>query len=405
MKIAFLVNEFPKISETFILNQITGLLDLGHEVEIFAKENPKEDKIHADVYRYNLFDKLHYFEKIPDNIFIVLIKTVVLLLKNIHNNPIRIIKSLYVFKKKKYGMILGYYYFIFPFSRKNHDVLQCHFGPNGNIGAYLKQSGFRFKVVTMFHGYDIRLGIKKGGEIYSLLFQTCDRILSISEYNRKNIIAFGANEKKIIYHPVGIDVTKYPYKKRGTIFSNGKKTIITTVARLVEEKGLEYGIEAIRNIVRKHPEHTFEYRIVGNGESESYLRELTKEYELDRYVRFLGAMDQEEIIKTLMQSDIFLLPSIEEALPVVLMEAQAMGLPVIATDVGSTSQIVIDGNTGFIVPKKEPAALEDRLLYLMDHPELWDEMGRNGRNVVESRYDINVLNRKLVDIYQEVLSN
>ena len=106
-----------------------------------------------------------------------------------------------------------------------------------------------------------------------------------------------------------------------------------------------------------------------------------------------------------MQSDIFLLPSIEEALPVVLMEAQAIGLPVIATDVGSTSQIVIDGNTGFIVPKKEPAALEDRLLYLMDHPELWDEMGRNGRNVVESRYDINVLNRKLVDIYQEVLSN
>jgi len=60
MKIAFIVNEFPTLSETFILNQITGLLDLGHEVEIFAEFNPGEKKVHSDVEKYRLMERVHY---------------------------------------------------------------------------------------------------------------------------------------------------------------------------------------------------------------------------------------------------------------------------------------------------------------------------------------------------------
>ncbi len=61
MKIAFIVNEFPKLSETFILNQITGLLDLGHDIEIFAKKKSKDNKIHSDVEKYRLMERVNYF--------------------------------------------------------------------------------------------------------------------------------------------------------------------------------------------------------------------------------------------------------------------------------------------------------------------------------------------------------
>ena len=90
-------------------------------------------------------------------------------------------------------------------------------------------------------------------------------------------------------------------------------------------------------------------------------------------------------------------------LPVSLMEALATGLPVVATSVGGVSELVIDGQSGFLVPEKDVDTMAERLGYLIRNPQIWEEMGSNGRKHVEAHYSIEILNRRLVEIYSDLL--
>ena len=87
MKIAFIVGGFPTLSETFILNQITGLLDLGYDVEIFAQTNPKEKKVHSDIERYHLMERVHYFI-MPSNKIKRILKAIYLIIKNLDRKSV-----------------------------------------------------------------------------------------------------------------------------------------------------------------------------------------------------------------------------------------------------------------------------------------------------------------------------
>ena len=169
MKIAFIVGRFPALSETFILNQITGLLNLGHDIEIFAVLKNNEKKVHPDIEKYNLMEKVSYFS-IPQNQIIRLFKALYLVTVNFNKSPSKVINSLNVFKYGRAALSLRLLYYLVPFLGKKFDIIQCHFGSIGNIGAMLKQLGIEGKLVTMFHGCDIREGLNKGGKIYKNLF-------------------------------------------------------------------------------------------------------------------------------------------------------------------------------------------------------------------------------------------
>jgi len=98
MKIAFIVNVFPSLSETFILNQITGLIDKGHKVDIFAKSLGYTHQLHEDVNRYNLLERTIYYNSIPKNKFYRVFKCLSYLIKFIPKKPLAILRSLNVFK-------------------------------------------------------------------------------------------------------------------------------------------------------------------------------------------------------------------------------------------------------------------------------------------------------------------
>lgn len=400
MKIAFIVGVFPTLSETFILNQITGLIDLGHDIEIFTYRCNFNEEIHPDIFKYNLKNKVYDFN-IPSKRIIRIIKAGYLIITNFSRSPVKIIKSLNIFKYGKAALSLNLFYVVISFLDKNYDIIYCHFGSIGNLAVCLKQIGIKGKIVTMFHGADIRLGIIKGKNYYKKLFEFSDCILAISKYNYKNLIRFGANPKKIIFHPVGIDTNKFNnYSSR-----KPKKIVILTVARLVEEKGLSYGLKSIKLLLDKNPRLRIKYKIIGDGPLEKCLKQIVKDLNLNNVVNFLGAGDQKSVIRQMEMSSIFLLPSIAEALPVVLMEAQAMRLPVITTDVGGISEVIINNKSGFIVPARDIKAMAEKLKYLIDHQKIWSQMGECGRKFVEERYDINKLNLRLISIFQNVLGN
>jgi colanic acid/amylovoran biosynthesis glycosyltransferase len=174
---------------------------------------------------------------------------------------------------------------------------------------------------------------------------------------------------------------------------------------LVHEKGLPQGIRAVRKLLDSKPDLHLRYHIVGEGLMEIELRKLVDELGLNGTVRFLGGMVQSDVIREFQKADIFLLPSVEEALGVVLLEAQAIGLPVLATDVGSVHQALRDGESGYLVPPENPDLLAQRLIGLLEHRDRWPEMGRAGRMFVEKYYDIRNLNRRLEEIFENLSSS
>jgi len=401
MKIAFIVNEFPSVSQTFILNQITGLLDLGCDIEIFSSKYSSKKKLHSDVNKYNLMGRVHYFD-IPKGKIKRLLRAIYSIVLNFYKDPLKILISLNIFRYGRTALSLTLLYNLIPFLNKKFDIIQCHFGSNGNIGAFLKQMGIEGKLVTMFHGCDIREGVEKGGEIYNQLFNHGDYFLAISDYNYRNLVRFGVSAEKIIFHPVGIEIDKFPFKwkKKNKI---SPTIIVLTVARLVVEKGFEYSIMAIKEALKRNPDLHLQYYIVGEGPLEEGLKKIVKELKLESIVKYLGSMDQAQVAKEMSMAHIFLLPSIAEALPVVLMEAQAVGLPIVATDVGSVAEVIVDGKSGFLVPSRDVNALVEKIEYLIEHPELWPKMGRYGRKFIEENYDIRKLNQKLLKIYQNII--
>ena len=402
MNIAFIVDEFPSISQTFVMNQITGLLDRGHDVDIYTHAIGANPTRHSDVQSYRLMDRTYHLN-CPKSRTDRAIRGVGLTISQFKKNRRAALGSLNVVRYGRTASSLTLLYKAAPFFFRKYDIIHCQFGHNGRLGAMLKELRLQKKLVVTFHGSDIRRGISEGGAIYRELWNQADCLIAISEYNREHLLRFGGDPKKIIYLPVGIDCKRFNCRRSPARVGSNPVRLLS-VARLVNEKGLEFSLHAVHGLKQQRPDISLQYDIIGEGYLRSTLQELIDELALSDSVHLLGAKSQDEVIAALCSSDILVTPSLAEALPVSLMEAQAIGLPVVATRVGSVDQIVHDGRSGFLVPPGDAAALQRTLAELIQDPEQRAEMGRRGRLHVEQHFDIERLNDRLVDIYQHLLA-
>lgn len=407
MKIAFIVGAFPALSETFILNQITGLIDLGHEVDIYSRMASSQDKVHSDVDKYKLYARTYYLNEVPENKIKRILKALKLFAINFHKSPLTIANSLNIFKYGRDALSLYLFYHVVAFLRKQYDIIHCHFGPNGNFGITLREIGIHGKLITSFYGYDISSYIKSNRtNIYDELFCESDRVIAISEYMLQRLAQIGCPKKRLAIHHLCVDLKKFDFSEKK--IKKEKIIKILTVARLVEKKGLEYSIKAIAKVMRKYS--NIEYRIIGDGPLKEKLRILIKQHKLKNRIQLLGWMTQDEVHKYFTESHLFILPSItakngdQEGTPTVLIEAQAQGLSIVSTYHTGIPEVVQNGKSGFLVPERDADALAEKLEYLILHPEIWPKMGRTGRKYVEEHYDIKKLNQRLVEIYEDLLS-
>lgn len=409
MKIAFVVNEFPCLSQTFILNQITGLIDRGHGVDIYATKSDVTSKIHMDVEKYNLLDKVFYFPEVPKNKFYRLIKGFILLTR--HYRQPKFLLNL-IFQRRGYGiqlLSLRWIYSTVPFlCRQKYDIVHCHFGMNGLKGMIFQDIGnFSPKLITTFHGYDVNRETYTDQNIYKPLCYEGDLYTVNTTFTKNKAVKLGFPEKRIIKLPVGLDLSKYRFQEKKLL--PGDTTRIVTVARLVEKKGLEYSIQSVAKVIKSYP--NIQYQIIGDGELRSELESLIASLNLKDKIKLCGWMNENEVRQQYEDAHIFILSSVTasngdmEGQGLVLQEAQAMGLPVLSTLHNGIPDGVLDGKSGFLVPEKDVDALAEKLQYLVEHPETWAEMGKAGRDYVEQHYDIEKLNNRLVDIYQKLLES
>jgi glycosyltransferase involved in cell wall biosynthesis len=177
------------------------------------------------------------------------------------------------------------------------------------------------------------------------------------------------------------------------------RLIIGSVGRLEAAKGYEYLLRALPEIFQKHSEVTV--KIAGSGELLEPLQNLANRLGLGNRVVFLGFTTQ---VKEFLESiDIYVQPSLCEALPMAILEASAVGVPVVASSAGGVAECVIDGETGFVVPSRNPDALRDALTTL-----IWDEalrvrMASAGRQLVRDAFRNDQMVRVTLDIYRGLL--
>jgi len=413
MKIAFIVNRFPALSETFILNQITGLLDRGHEVDIYAYRRTNEPVLHIDVEKYNLLKRTSYiYASMPSSKTYRLIRGIGHIAKHVQKTPLVVLKSLNFLKFGKHAASFGILYQIIPFLyRGPYDVIHCHFGPLGNRAIILKDVGaIHGQIVTTFRGYDISRYIKQEGEhIYDALFEKGSLFLCVSEQIKDILIKFGCNEHKILVHRSGSHISRSHFCLPKTKTNPKDKLRLLTISRLVEKKGVQYGIQSVSKVLKKYP--NIEYKIAGDGVLRKTLQKLITDLNICDNVTLIGWQRQEQITELLHEADILLAPSItgqdgdSEGIPGAIIEALVSGVLVISTRHAGIPEVIQDGETGLLVPERDADALAEKLEYLIEHSELWPEMARKGGKYVEEHYDIDKLNDRLVEIYQEVLSD
>ncbi|NJM70119.1 MAG: colanic acid biosynthesis glycosyltransferase WcaL [Scytonema sp. RU_4_4] len=408
MKIAFIVGPFPILSETFILNQITGLLVRGQEVHIYGYHPDDTSKTHPDVEKYKLLDRTYYIPQIPNNYFLRFLKGLSLICTNFYKKPLVLLQSLNIFRYGKRATSMRLLYSVIPLlNSQSYDIIHCQFGMYGIEGMILRDIGaIKGKLITSFRGFDISWYVKAcGKDVYNELFVKGNFFLANCEFFKQRAIQLGCDEKKIVVHGSGIDCSRFTYKPRYP--RPDGKIMIATTGRLIEKKGIEYGIRAVAKVAKLH--QNFEYNIIGDGYLKENLQEVIDELNVADKVKLLGWKNQKEIIEILDNTHLFIAPSItaedgnQDAPVNTLKEAMAMGLPVIGTRHGGIPELVEDGISGFLVPERDSDAIAQKVHYFIEHPEMWEQMGRAGRVYVEEHYDMNRLNDELVKIYQQVV--
>lgn len=406
MKIAFLVNSFPSVSQTFIFNQVIGLIDMGHDVEIYSTENivDNKEKYKNEILKYNLLDNIY---NIPQNKFNKIIISLFIIIKNIAKNP-AIIKRLpnikYILNiKKKYKFnILNFIYLYCNLINKKFDIIHCHFGPNGIRGVILKKLGIEGKLITTFHGYDANMYPKiHGNNIYKELFLYCDAFTSNTYYTKYQMFKLGCNKKIINILPVGVNLNKFQYQEKK--LNKGDCIKFITVGRLVEKKGYDISLKAFAKLYKEN--QNIKYYIIGDGEKKEELYKLADKLKIQKVVKFLGSLDMKNIIEIFKESHIFLLPSKtaqsgdKEGQALVIQEAQASGIPVLSTYHNGIPEGIVNGKSGYLVKENNIDELYEGMKYMIKNSHEWKNIGKMGRLFVEKRYDINKLNNELIKIY------
>jgi len=202
---------------------------------------------------------------------------------------------------------------------------------------------------------------------------------------------------------MGVSPGMFQYKRRE--IEKGGMMRIVSIARLSEKKGLRYGIEAAAKLLRAG--RKVDYVIVGDGPLKGTLVNQIEEAGISQAVRLVGWKNQRELAAILDESHILLAPSVtdeqgnQEGIPVALMEAMCMGLPVVSTDHSGIGELVKDGQNGYLLPERDSEGLADKLSYMIEHRQNWVELGRAGREYVEKHFNIDLLNDRLEDLLSD----
>ncbi len=410
-KIAIIVKYFPTISETFIVNQINGLMDTGYSVSLYAYNKVDTKIIHESLKRHNLLHTVTYFVKPPVSKLGRLIAFFTWIFQHIAVLKWKLLlKTLNVFRFGKDAYTLKLFFeaqwFLVPY---DFELIHAHFGMNGNRIAYLKTCGILpkdVKHITTFHGYDLEPNKLDGYKVeYNHLFKEADVFTVNTPYLDGLLQQVNSYHKPCYILPVGLDTTFF---KKKSIKEDTSHFDLVFCGKMIPLKGPDLAIEIV-NQLHKLGYTQVRLYMIGEGELRRQLKNQVHLSHLQDCVFFYGALSQSEIKHRFEQADAFILPGRydpetgrAETQGLVIQEAQAMGLPVIVSDVGGMKYGLIPNETGFVVKENNIQGFVDAIETLILNEKLKIEMGQKGRDFVRKNFDSTIVLEKLIVLYKKV---
>jgi colanic acid/amylovoran biosynthesis glycosyltransferase len=403
MKILYLIHKFPEISQAFIRNQLRDMASRGHDISIVCIFD-ETGKFSTDPsFESPLFNPITYGEQYPSSVRQWLgwgIRQVVRILRS----P-QLLKTLWHIRRNdivRQTVLMSQILHYRRLTRAEPDIIHVHFADNAVAVAALQKSGILAdsRLVVTFHGYDLQ---KFSAAYYRLLFEQADAFSVNSQYSGKKAAALGCPEDKINVIPVSFNSEFF--KPEPHVSHSGIRIIY--VGRLCEFKGAHIALEAFYELSRKIVSQVH-FDIVGAGELTSELKKRIAELNLNKSVTLHGALHQNRIKELMNAADIFLFPGItdkngrQENQGLVVQEAQAMELPVLASNVGGISEGLLDNVTGFLIPEQDISALVEKLIVLCSDDTLRRQMGNRGRAFVLGNYSLEVIGDKIENLYKEL---
>lgn len=296
--------------------------------------------------------------------------------------------------------------------REKPDIIHTHTAKAGTLGrtaALVGLFGRRKRIYHTFHGHvfhgyfsprKTRVFIR----IEQILGRYTDRLIAVSERTKEDLVAYKiAPADKITVVPLGLDLDpftvceRYRGELRRELQLPEDAVLIGLVARLVPIKGIHDFLEAAACVAAGYPQAVF--LIVGDGEMRQELEEHARALGLQERVLFLGY--RKDLPRIYADLDIVALSSLNEGLPVSLIEAMASECVVVSTSVGGVPNLIQDGETGFLVPPQNPGALAMALEEALAQPERWDEIGIRARQSALERFHVRRLVADIETLYRE----
>jgi colanic acid/amylovoran biosynthesis glycosyltransferase len=265
-------------------------------------------------------------------------------------------------------------------------VVLAEYGPTGvRTMAACRQLGI--PLIVHFHGFDasVRSVLEHHAHTYPAMFRDAAAIVAVSQAMRSSLIALGAPAAKVHYNPCGVDCRQF-----GGARPAEAPPVFVAVGRFVEKKAPQLTLRAFAEVVRSHA--SARLHMIGDGPLLDGCRQLAAQLGIEGAVTFLGTQPPAVVQEEMRKARGFVQHSIEaengdrEGTPVGILEAGASGLPVVATHHGGIPDVVVSGETGFLVAEKDVAAMARHMLALAESPALAGRLGRQARDRIAAHF-------------------
>ena len=406
--VGYIVKSWPRLSETFILNEILGLERCGVPIRIFSVRDPDPGPTHSQVasvrasvtylsfathWQSAVLGNIRFLRRHPRRYIRTLLAAIGKILRHHRWAALRHLAPLRHFLKAGYLADV--------LVREPCIDLHAHFASSPGLVALFasRLTGVPYtltahaKDIYACNPVDLRPKLREARAVI-----TC------TEYNRRYLLEqYGLQcqgKLHCVYH--GVDLSQFPFSWPHA--SEDSEPLVLSVARLVEKKGLDDLIAAAAILRRRG--RRFRVEIIGDGPLYSTLAAQVRALDLERVVTLLGARSQETVCSAYRRASVFALPckvaanGDRDGIPNVLLEAAASGVPVVSTPVSGIPELIQSGSEGLLIEPTQPALLADALDRILSFPELGRRLATTARSKVEAIFSLDVSVAKLRALFR-----
>ncbi len=402
-KLAYLVMRFPAVTETFILREIVELERQGMPIDLYVVIKQDEEVVHPDAVPY--IDRMHTVSLSKPAVWGA---NLLWLLRR----PFRYVGLFIQMLVETFGtwnflfreiiMFPQAAYFARQMEKNQITHVHTHYATHTAFATYVihRLTGISYSFTA--HAHDIY--IRRAMLCRKIRFSTF--VATISNFNKKLMMEECGADVGDKIHVVRCGVSPDEFRSRAHHGEAGVFKILT-VASLRDYKGIPYLIEACA-LARDRIPH-LQWEVIGGGPDRKQLEALIEQRGVGDIFKLAGPQPTQVVAERMQQTDVFVMGSIimpdmrMEGIPVVLMESLATELPTIATRISGIPELVIDGDTGYLAPERDPQAIADFLVEIYNDPEEGARRGRSGRQRVLDEFTIEGNVTRLRGIFEAIL--